>query len=120
MVCMKCGREAPEGQAFCQECLMEMEKYPVKPGTLVQLPNRRETAPPKKAVKRRGSGPEEQLRTMKKRIRILTILVALLLVLSAFLSYPAVRFLMNSQRFRPGQNYSSIVGTTASEEADPE
>ena len=26
MVCMKCGREAPEGQAFCQECLMEMEK----------------------------------------------------------------------------------------------
>ncbi len=120
MVCMKCGREAPEGQAFCQECLMEMEKYPVKPGTLVQLPKRRESASPKKSGKRRISGPEEQLRVMKKRIRILTVLVILLLVLTASLAYPAVRYLMANQRFRPGQNYSTIVVTTAPEESNPE
>ena len=112
MVCMKCGREAPEGQSFCQDCLLEMEKYPVKPGTVVLLPKRRETASPKKPPRRRTVSPEEQLRILKKRVRVLTALLVLLLAMLASLVYPAARYLMSLQR-RPGQNYSSIVVTTA-------
>ena len=40
MSCMKCGKEVSEGQVFCEECLTEMERYPVKPGTPVLLPHR--------------------------------------------------------------------------------
>lgn len=38
--CLKCGREIEEGQVFCNDCLVQMAKYPVKPGTAVQLPSR--------------------------------------------------------------------------------
>ena len=43
--CMRCGKEMAEGQnfRFCEECLVEMEKNPVKPGTPIQLPKREET-----------------------------------------------------------------------------
>ncbi len=43
--CMRCGKEMAEGQNFhfCEECLAEMEKNPVKPGTPIQLPKREET-----------------------------------------------------------------------------
>ena len=50
---MKCGREIPVGQVFCDECLEDMEKYPVKPGTAVQLPARPKPAPVKKSFIRR-------------------------------------------------------------------
>ena len=50
MHCMKCGRDLEPGQVFCEECQAEMKKYPVKPGTVVQLPRRREEAPNKKAA----------------------------------------------------------------------
>lgn len=39
MNCLKCGREIEEGQVFCNDCLVQMAKYPVKPGTAVQLPS---------------------------------------------------------------------------------
>ena len=40
MYCMKCGKEVKENQVFCDACLVIMEKYPVKPGTHIQLPHR--------------------------------------------------------------------------------
>ena len=38
--CLKCRREIAEGQVFCDDCLAQMKKYPVKPGTPVNLPKR--------------------------------------------------------------------------------
>ena len=38
--CLKCGRSAGEDQVFCEACLKDMERYPVKPGTPVVLPVR--------------------------------------------------------------------------------
>lgn len=38
MNCMKCGREIPVGQVFCDGCLKVMETYPVKPDTAIHLP----------------------------------------------------------------------------------
>ena len=33
MNCMKCGREIPEQQTFCDVCLEVMSQYPVNPHT---------------------------------------------------------------------------------------
>ena len=44
MNCMKCGREAPDGQVFCGDCLERMQAHPVKPGTPVLLPNKKPAA----------------------------------------------------------------------------
>ena len=72
--CLKCGREIEEGQVFCNDCLVQMAKYPVKPGTAVQLPSRGSAAVSKKVHSRRRTkaAPEEQLKALKKRIRILS------------------------------------------------
>lgn len=40
MSCMRCGKETDENQVFCAECLADMERHPVKPGTPIQLPSR--------------------------------------------------------------------------------
>ena len=114
MNCMKCGREMVEEQAFCAECLAEMEKYPVKPGTVVHLPRRREEPFVKKAHPRRRTAqtPEEQLKGMKRLIRILlaTLLVSTVLLIVS--GYFAVVHLMESDVvLLPGQNYSSITST---------
>ena len=37
MNCMKCGREIGENRVFCDLCLADMEKYPIKPGIAIQL-----------------------------------------------------------------------------------
>ncbi len=78
--CLKCGREIEEGQVFCNDCLVQMAKYPVKPGTAVQLPSRGSAAVSKKVHSRRRTkaAPEEQLKALKKRIRILSALLVCL------------------------------------------
>ena len=42
MNCMKCGRESQSGKAFCPDCLAIMAEYPVKPGTPIHIPKRKE------------------------------------------------------------------------------
>lgn len=105
--CPKCGRNAAENMAFCDECLAEMEKYPVKPGVVVLLPQH-EKAP--KPAKRRHTSvpPEEQLAKLKKRLLSLTL--ALILALGAagiFGWMVAADFLDKTDVKLPGQNYSS-------------
>ena len=71
MQCMKCGVEIPEGQVFCESCLEIMERYPVKPGTPVQILPR---IPKDKGSKRRELSPEELLskqRSVNRRQRLL-------------------------------------------------
>lgn len=119
MKCMKCGRETTAEQVFCQECLLDMQKYPVKPGTAVMLPKRRDSSVPRKAPKRRTPNTEDQLRMLRKRVHLLTALLLLALVLIVCLAIPTVEYLRRN-RVRPGQNYSSIVSTSASTDTVPE
>lgn len=112
MACMKCGRETAPDQIFCQDCLLDMERYPVKPGTAVLLPIRRESSAARKSTKRRTPSAEDQVKLLRKRVRLLTILLLLCLVIIACLAFPAVQHL-KEDRVRPGQNYSSIVTTAA-------
>ena len=110
MHCMKCGRDLEPGQVFCQECRAEMEKYPVKPGTVVQLPRRREETPGKKAARRRNPpSAEERIKTLRRRVRAQFGLILILLGLIVFLAYPWVKDLLEEDQLLPGQNYSSVV-----------
>lgn len=117
MKCMKCGREIQESQVFCQDCLLEMEKHPIKPGTVVQLPRRVETTGTKKLhSRRRGNvSPEEQVKLLKKRVRILTIALIAAIALLVALAFPTVEHLMEKNEILPGQNYSAVTSVEPAE-----
>lgn len=114
MTCMKCGRDIEEGQVFCPGCLEDMAKYPVKPGIAVQLPGRKEGPAPKKAHPKRKQPPtpEEQVRTLKKRLRAVVILWLVTLALLAVTIYPTVEFFLGKTLVLPGQNYTTITDST--------
>lgn len=113
MKCMKCGREQESDQIFCDDCLLEMKKYPVSPNATVQLPNRKSVATSRKVQSRRRSiSPEEQIKLLKKRIWFLTGILLVTLALAAAMIYPTVNFFLRSYHLRPGQNYSTITPTT--------
>lgn len=111
MSCLKCGRDTEEGAVFCTECLLEMQRYPIRPGTPVLLPTQERTAP-RKMPKRRPIPPEEQIKGLKKRIRTLTILWITTLLALAVLAVVCWRTLPHPEH-RPGQNYTAITSTTA-------
>lgn len=124
MYCMKCGREMESEQAFCENCLLEMEKYPVKPGTAVHLPIHRNVPQARKNQKRRTVSPEEQIARLKKRIWFLCGILVVTLALLAAMIYPTVTFFIRNYHLRPGQNYrtetpSTTVVTDPAETTDP-
>lgn len=111
MNCMKCGREIEEDQAFCPYCLVDMESYPVKPGTVILLPNQQsQTTAPKKAVTQHKPQlpPEEELPVLKRKVWALRALSVLLILLLAVLGYVTSRVIteLDIQRLL-GQNYST-------------
>ena len=111
MHCMKCGQDIPAGQVFCDQCLEVMEKYPVKPGIVVQLPNRPAAAVQKKpGVRRRNVlSPEEQVKRLRKRTRVLTLVLMLFIAITCVLGYlTAKQYIDNIDKVLPGQNYSSM------------
>lgn len=109
MYCLRCGRETEEDQAFCLDCQKDMAKYPIDPNAVVQLPVRKQSAP-KKPVKRRVP-PEEQVKYLKRRVRIYACLLAAALIAVAFLSIPVIRD-YGKDKFQIGQNYSTVKPTT--------
>lgn len=113
MHCLKCGTELENEQAFCQECLLEMEKYPVKPGVAVQLPIRRETPAARKAPKKRTVSPEEQIARLKKHIWFLTGALVITIGLIAAMFTPTLRYILDNYHLRPGQNYNTVAPSTS-------
>ena len=86
MKCTKCGRDMEENGVFCKRCLQTMAQYPIKPGTVIQLPQRKAAAPKKGFSRKRQLSTEEQLLRQRKTIRWLwaaLICALLLLLLSA-------------------------------------
>lgn len=110
MNCMKCGRETISEQVFCEDCLLEMKKYPVRPGTVVQIPLRRESSQGKKPSKKRSIPLEDQVKHLKKRVRWLSLALVIALAAAALLVKPAVEHLLEDN-FKIGQNYTTIQPT---------
>lgn len=112
MNCMKCGREINAEEAFCPICLELMEKCPIRPDVVVQLPNRQEPTIKKAPIRKRTPTPEEMVQKLKNRNRILIVTLALLLCACtalALLSIDALREL-DVQRFL-GKNYNTVETT---------
>lgn len=109
MQCMKCGREIPAGQVFCEECLAEMAQYPVKPGTVVTLPNRSKQTNPRKTPGHRPAVTQEQrLKKQARTIRILSWMLTLSMALLIGVGGLTVSLLMEEDdRELTGQNYSA-------------
>ena len=79
MNCMRCGKETAEKAIFCPECLEEMERYPVKPGTLIHIPARPESEVKKTQKKKRDIPVEEQLAHAQQMIQALFVTVLCLM-----------------------------------------
>lgn len=112
MNCLKCGVELKDSGVFCESCLAEMEKFPVKPNITVQIPRRPVTpAAKKKAKKQRSMKPEEQIRHLKRvRNWLCGLLIAALLAFAA--SAALVVYLLTRQDTPGiGQNYDTIDTT---------
>lgn len=111
MNCMRCGRETEAEQVFCEECLADMEKHPVEPGTVVQLPKRRYSQTPKRPEKKkRFRKSEDEVAFLKKMNRWLV--TALLFVTLAFVAVSAIAIhFINKADTTPsiGRNYSTVV-----------
>lgn len=106
MKCLKCGRETD--QTFCQACREEMEKYPVKPGTIVLLPKERPSG--KKTPSRHPAVPPEVIMQNQRRtIRRLGRGFAVLLVLTVLMGVVIVRLVEESGQRPVGQNYSTVT-----------
>lgn len=117
MSCLKCGKDTGEMEVFCENCREEMKKYPVKPGTPIQLPKRNDFTVARKTPKRRTVSLEEQVKTLRKQVRILVVMLVISVLLAAALAYPAVKYMLEDH-FLPGQNYSviTVVETTGETE----
>lgn len=113
MNCMKCGREIPLGQAFCKDCLTDMEHYPVKPGTPIQLPQQAPVAVNRKpAHPHKVKKPEEQLARLRRLVKLQTLaLFVLVLVLLVSGFYSLKKLSSREQPLIPGQNYSTAEPT---------
>ena len=117
MNCLKCGRETAGEQTFCLDCQAVMEQYPVRPGTLVQLPKRKDAAPAKKTAKRRALPLEDQVKLLKKRLWHHRIILLVCILLMALMVYPTYAYLTH-HHYAIGQNYTSVSSTTATEAND--
>ena len=110
--CMKCGRETVDNEGFCAECLAEMEKYPVRPGMVIYLPQRREEPAPKKSHSRRKAAPspEEQVKRLKKLVHRQSVAIVVLILLLLAVGHFAGMYLLDATaEFLSGQNYNAIT-----------
>ena len=111
MSCMKCGRDTQSDYVFCQDCLTVMEKYPVQPGTVVLLPRRREPSVVKKMPKRHVPTMEEQMKILRKWLRILILSLIVCIALILLMLKPTMHYVMD-EHVEIGQNYSSVTPAT--------
>ena len=118
MNCMKCGRETENEQVFCQDCLQIMEKYPVRPGTVVLLPRRRETTI-KKTVKRHVIPAEEQIKILKKQILILWFILVFCIAAIVIMINPTLHYALD-KHVPVGQNYSTVTNNTSASSSEAE
>ena len=84
MSCLRCGRETAEAQVFCNACLDHMAQHPVKSDTPIYLPKREHKEIPKKHRRlKRERTAEEIIESLRKRVRFLTALCLILIMMLA-------------------------------------
>ena len=111
MSCLKCGRSAEYPQVFCEECLADMEKNPVKPGTPIYIP-----AQPAMLVQKKPKAkvvePEEQIRRMRVSLRWMRFSLAVLLAALGVTIWLNIQ-LLNQRDEAPVKQHYTVVDTTS-------
>ena len=118
MNCMKCGRETENEEVFCRNCLQIMEKYPVRPGTVVLLPRRRESTI-KKTVKRHSVSAEEQVKVLRKRLLVMLFFFVLCIAAMLLMINPTLHYALD-KHVEIGQNYSTVTNNTSASSSEAE
>ena len=118
MQCMKCGRDTEADQVFCTNCKEIMKKYPVRPGTVVQLPYRPPQSSKKVLTRRRNNmSVEEQLKMLRRVVKWQIAVIVVLIAAVVSLSRVSVDLYEESEKkVLPGQNY---VTATEAPETEP-
>ncbi len=108
MNCLKCGKETENQQVFCSHCLEGMDAYPVKPGVVIHLPVRPELPAGKKQTHRRKQlTPEEQISHLRRTVRRLVALTALMAILLTAMGAMLAREILPEESLQNlGRNYT--------------
>lgn len=106
MYCLKCGREIEGQQVFCNDCLEIMDRYPVKSGTPIQLPKKNAIVAPKKQSRRNSLSPEDQIRRLRKTVRVLITLLLVVCLGASFFVYQFFQPDPVDEEPSPGQSWS--------------
>ena len=108
MQCLRCGRETENDQVFCFACEALMAKHPVKPNTVVTIPER--SVRLRSAAARRPQRPEEDTDQLHRTILQLRLWVCMLMA-ALMLCVAAITWQELNRPKQPaiGQNYSSIT-----------
>lgn len=118
MNCMKCGAALKAEQVFCEQCLAEMARYPVRPNVVVQLPPQQTaSAVKKKRNPKKERKPEDQVRHLRLVIRWLCLLLVAALLAFAFAAYILLQHLHEHGYFeRNFFTYATVAQTDVSRE----
>ena len=110
MQCLKCGKKTAEKQVFCVECLVLMEKHPVKPGTVVHIPQRQR----KEADKHHGARDVEDAKENQilRQRNVIRALIGVLAVMSVVLLLTAGMLLHVMNRESAGKDIGKNYTTT--------
>lgn len=118
MNCMRCGRNTTEQQVFCDRCLDDMARHPIKPDVAVYLPVRKPIEPQRKQNRhrKREHSAEEMVTILRKRLLMLTAAV-IILVMMLGAAAAGVWFANNpnteGQIPNIGQNYQTVENDNA-------
>ena len=108
MNCLKCGKKTGKTEAFCQECMEVMERYPVPSGTPLVI--HRRAAIQKKTVAKKKLSPEELVVKQRRLIKQMALVLALFTLILGVGVFWLVREILEPG-VRPeetkGQNYST-------------
>lgn len=117
MNCLKCGRETDEKQVFCEQCLQEAEKYPVKPGTTIYIPSA-PVRPEEKKVSRtpRIIPPEEQIHRLRRTLKALLWVLSALLIAFVLTTMMLIHLINQRDKAPIGQNFGTTPVSTSAEE----
>jgi hypothetical protein len=108
MNCLKCGTEISGEQVFCESCLADMAKHPVKPDTPVLLPTRSKPLPAKR-THRKLYKPEEQVVSQRKLIGWMLALILVLMVAVGILTAATLHYKDAAEHAQQQQVESEIV-----------
>lgn len=109
MYCMKCGKEIKENQVFCEACLVIMDKYPVKSGTHIQIPQRPISTAGKPVSRKRILTPDEQLLRLRRSVKHLAVaLVCTILALGLTIILLAHTVMEYQESTSIGKNYNTV------------